>query len=277
MALRQYKPTTPSRRFRSVSTFAEITATKPEKSLTEPIKGTGGRNAQGKITSRFRGSGNKRTYRIIDFKRDKTNVVGRVATIEYDPNRTSRIALIHYTDGEKRYIIAPVGLKVGDKILASEAADIKPGNCLPLKNIPVGTVIHNVELQPGRGAQMVRSAGAGAQLMAKEGKYAQVRLPSSEVRRVLIDCKATIGQVGNVDHENESWGKAGKSRWLGRRPHVRGVTMNPRDHPHGGGEGKSPVGRKKGPATPTGKPALGYKTRRNKSTSKFIVRKRGAK
>jgi large subunit ribosomal protein L2 len=216
-------------------------------------------------------------YRLIDFRRDKLDVPGKVATIEYDPNRTSRIALIHYSDGEKRYIIAPVGLKVADKIISSTTADIKPGNCLPLRNIPVGTVIHNIELMPGRGAQMVRSAGAGAQLMAKEGKYAQVRLPSSEVRRVLIECKATIGQVGNVDHENESWGKAGKTRWLGKRPHVRGVAMNPRDHPHGGGEGKSPVGRKKGPATPWGKPALGYKTRKNKSTGKYIVRKRGSK
>jgi large subunit ribosomal protein L2 len=277
MALRQYKPTTPSRRFRSVSTFSEITATKPEKSLLQPIKGTGGRNGQGKITVRFRGSGNKRMYRLIDFKRDKIDVQGKVATIEYDPNRTARIALVHYADGEKRYIIAPVGLKVGDKVLASNTADIKPGNCLPLRFIPVGTVVHNIELNPGKGGQMVRSAGAGAQLMAKEGKYAQIRLPSSEMRRVLIDCKASIGQVGNVDHENESWGKAGKSRWLGRRPHVRGVTMNPRDHPHGGGEGKSPVGRKKGPATPWGKPALGYKTRRNKTTTKYIVRKRGAK
>jgi large subunit ribosomal protein L2 len=277
MALRQYKPTTPSRRFRSVSTFSEITATKPEKSLLQPIKGTGGRNGQGKITVRFRGSGNKRMYRLIDFKRDKVDVQGKVATIEYDPNRTARIALVHYADGEKRYIIAPVGLKVGDKVLASNTADIKPGNCLPLRFIPVGTVVHNIELNPGKGGQMVRSAGAGAQLMAKEGKYAQIRLPSSEMRRVLIDCKASIGQVGNVDHENESWGKAGKSRWLGRRPHVRGVTMNPRDHPHGGGEGKSPVGRKKGPATPWGKPALGYKTRRNKTTTKYIVRKRGAK
>jgi large subunit ribosomal protein L2 len=277
MPLRQYKPTTPSRRFRSVSTFAEITATKPEKSLLQPIKGTGGRNAQGKITARFRGSGNKRMYRLIDFKRDKVDVQGKVATIEYDPNRTARIALVHYADGEKRYIIAPVGLKVGDKVIASNTADIKPGNCLPLRFIPVGTVVHNIELNPGRGGQMVRSAGAGAQLMAKEGKYAQIRLPSSEMRRVLIDCKASIGQVGNVDHENESWGKAGKTRWLGKRPHVRGVTMNPRDHPHGGGEGKSPVGRKKGPATPWGKPALGYKTRRNKTTTKYIVRKRGAK
>jgi large subunit ribosomal protein L2 len=277
MPLRQYKPTTPSRRFRSVSTFEEITATEPEKSLLEPIKRTGGRNAQGKVTARHKGGGNKKMYRIIDFRRDKLEVPGKVATIEYDPNRTSRIALIHYADGEKRYIVAPVGLKVGDKIVSSTTADIKPGNCLPLRNIPVGTVIHNIELMPGRGAQMVRSAGAGAQLMAKEGRYAQVRLPSSEVRRVLIECKATIGQVGNVEHENESWGKAGKTRWLGERPHVRGVAMNPRDHPHGGGEGKSPVGRKKGPATPWGKPALGYKTRKNKSTGKYIVRKRGSK
>jgi len=277
MPLRQYKPTTSSRRFRSVSTFEEITATKPEKSLLKPLKKTGGRNAQGKVTARFRGGGSKRMYRIIDFKRDKIGVPGKVATIEYDPNRSARIALIHYVDGEKRYIVAPVGLKVGDRIVSSDTADIKPGNCLPLRAIPVGTVIHNIELTPGRGAQMVRSAGAGAQLMAKEGKYAQVRLPSSEVRRVLIECKATIGQVGNVDHENESWGKAGKTRWLGKRPHVRGVAMTPRDHPHGGGEGKSPVGRKKGPATPWGKPALGYKTRRNKATSKYIVRKRGEK
>lgn len=277
MPLRQYKPTTPSRRFRSVSTFEEITATRPEKSLTEPIKSTGGRNNQGKITVRFRGAGNKRLYRVIDFKRDKVDVQGTVATVEYDPNRTCRICLVQYTDGIKRYILAPVGIKVGDKIIASTTADIKPGNCLALRNIPVGTTIHNVEMTPGRGGQMVRSAGAGAQLMAKEGNYALIRLPSSELRRVLIDCKATIGQVGNVDHENESWGKAGKTRWTGHRPHVRGVVMNPRDHPHGGGEGKSPVGRKKGPATPWGKPALGFKTRRNKATTKYIVRRRGAK
>lgn len=277
MPLRQYKPTTPSRRFRTVSTFEEVTATSPEKSLTEPLKGSGGRNNQGKTTARFRGGGAKRLYRIIDFKRDKLEVPAKVATIEYDPNRSARIALLHYQDGEKRYILAPVGIKVGDRVVSSASADIKPGNCLPLRNIPVGTVIHNVELVPGKGGQMVRSAGAGAQLMAKEGKYAQVRLPSSEVRRVLIECRATVGQVGNIEHENESWGKAGKSRWLGKRPHVRGVAMTPRDHPHGGGEGKSPVGRKKGPATPWGKPALGAKTRRNKQTSKFIVRKRGAK
>jgi large subunit ribosomal protein L2 len=277
MPLRQYKPTTPSRRFRTVSTFEEVTATSPEKSLTEPLKRSGGRNNQGKTTARFRGGGAKRLYRIIDFKRDKLEVPAKVATIEYDPNRSARIALLHYQDGEKRYILAPVGIKVGDRVVSSPSADIKPGNCLPLRNIPVGTVIHNVELVPGKGGQMVRSAGAGAQLMAKEGKYAQVRLPSSEVRRVLIECRATVGQVGNIEHENESWGKAGKSRWLGKRPHVRGVAMTPRDHPHGGGEGKSPVGRKKGPATPWGKPALGAKTRRNKQTTKFIVRKRGAK
>jgi len=209
--------------------------------------------------------------------RNKIGIPAKVNHIEYDPNRTCRIALVQYEDGEKRYILAPVGLKVGDNVLSGVGADIKPGNCLPLKNIPVGTVIHNLELQPGRGGQLVRSAGTGAQLMAKESKYAMVRLPSSEVRRLLIDCKASIGQVGNVEHENESWGKAGKSRWLGQRPHVRGVVMNPRDHPHGGGEGKSPVGRKKGPATPWGKPALGHKTRTNKSTSKYIVRGRGRK
>jgi len=277
MPLRQYKPTTSSRRFRTVSTFEEITAVKPEKSLLEPLKKSGGRNNQGKVTARFRGGGNKRLYRVIDFKRDKYDVPGKVATIEYDPNRSARIALIHYQDGEKRYILAPVGLKVGDTVVSSDTADIKPGNCLPLRAIPVGTVIHNLEMTLGKGGQLVRSAGAGAQLMAKEGKYALVRLPSGEVRRVLIECRATIGQVGNVDHENESWGKAGKTRWLGKRPHVRGVAMTPRDHPHGGGEGKSPVGRKKGPATPWGKPALGYKTRRNKATSKYIVRRRGAK
>ncbi len=277
MPLRSYKPTTPSRRFRSVSTFEEITETSPERSLLEPLKRTGGRNNQGKVTARFRGGGAKQQYRRIDFKRDKVGVPGKVATIEYDPNRTSRIALIHYADGEKRYILAPVGLKKGDTIVSGPEADIKPGNCLRLRNIPVGTIIHNIEMMPGRGGQMVRSAGAGAQLMAKEGKYAQVRLPSSEVRRVLIDCVATIGQVGNVEHENESAGKAGKTRWSGKKGHVRGVAMTPRDHPHGGGEGKSPVGRKKGPATPTGKPALGFKTRRNKATTKYIVRRRGAK
>jgi large subunit ribosomal protein L2 len=254
-----------------------LTTKKPEKSLVEPLKSSGGRNNQGKITSRFRGGGAKRMYRIIDFRRDKYDVQGTVATIEYDPNRTCRIALVNYEDGEKRYILVPVGLNVGDPVISSDSADIKPGNALPLRAIPVGTVIHNIEMTLGKGGQLVRSAGAGAQLMAKEGRYAQVRLPSGEVRRVLIDCRATIGQVGNVEHENVSAGKAGKTRWAGKRPHVRGVVMNPRDHPHGGGEGKSPVGRKKGPATPWGKPALGAKTRHNKSTTKFIVRKRGAK
>lgn len=277
MPLRQLKPTTPSRRFRSVQTFAEVTSRKPERSLLEPIKRTGGRNNEGKITARFRGGGAKRQYRIIDFRRDKLDVPGKVATIEYDPNRSSRIALIQYEDGEKRYILAPVGLEVNDQVLSSDTADIKPGNALPLRAIPVGTIIHNLEMTLGKGGQLVRSAGAGAQLMAKEGKYAQVRLPSGEVRRVLIECRATIGQVGNVEHENVSAGKAGKTRWSGKRPHVRGVVMNPRDHPHGGGEGKSPVGRKKGPATPWGKNALGAKTRHNKSTDKYIVRKRGAK
>ena len=243
----------------------------------EPLKRSGGRNNQGKVTARFRGGGAKRMYRIIDFRRDKFDVPGTVATIEYDPNRTCRIALVQYADGEKRYILVPVGLNVGDTVLSSDTADIKPGNSLPLRAIPVGTVIHNLEMTIGKGGQLVRSAGAGAQLMAKEGRYAQVRLPSGEVRRVLIECRASIGQVGNVEHENVSDGKAGKTRWSGKRPHVRGVVMNPRDHPHGGGEGKSPVGRKKGPATPWGKSALGAKTRRNKSTDKYIVRKRGAK
>lgn len=276
MPLRQYKPTTPSRRFRTVSTYEEITATRPQKSLLEPLKKSGGRNNQGKVTARFRGGGNKHMYRRIDFKRDKIGVLGIVATIEYDPNRSARIALIRYEDDEVRYILAPIGMKVGDKIIASDEADIKPGNSLALRSIPVGTIIHNVEMTPGKGGQLVRSAGGGAQLMAKEGRYAQVRLPSGEVRKVLIGCRATIGQVGNIEHENESFGKAGKKRWLGKLPHIRGVVMTPRDHPHGGGEGKSPVGRKKGPATPWGKPALGLKTRHNKSTNKYIVRKRNA-
>ncbi|HSV73122.1 MAG TPA: 50S ribosomal protein L2 [Chthonomonadales bacterium] len=276
MPVRQYKPTTPSRRFRSVSRFDEITKTEPEKSLLEPLKRSGGRNNQGKVTARCRGGGSKRMYRRIDFRRDKVDVQGTVAAVEYDPNRSARLALIEYADGEKRYILAPVGLKVGDPVIASDTADIKPGNSLPLRAIPVGTTIHNVEMTLGKGGQLVRSAGVGAQLMAKDAKYAQVRLPSGEVRRMLVECRATIGQIGNVDHENESWGKAGKTRWQGKRPHVRGVAMNPRDHPHGGGEGKSPVGRKKGPATPWGKPALGYKTRRRKDTGKYIVRKRAS-
>jgi large subunit ribosomal protein L2 len=258
----------------SVSTFEEITKTKPEKSLTVSLKKHAGRNNQGKITTRHRGGGAKRAYRIIDFKRNKLGVPAKVAAIEYDPNRSARIALLHYVDGEKRYILAPVGLKVGDRVQAGPEADIRVGNALPLKNIPTGTTIHNIELERGRGGQMVRGAGVGAQLMAKEGDYAQVRLPSGEQRRVHILCMATIGQVGNTDHENRKLGKAGRSRHLGRRPTVRGSVMNPRDHPHGGGEGRAPIGGK--PQTPWGKPALGYKTRRNKRTDQFIVRRRNA-
>jgi large subunit ribosomal protein L2 len=276
MAIRQYKPTSPGRRFGSVSTFEEITKTEPEKSLTRSLKSSGGRNNTGKMTARHRGGGNKRLYREIDFKRNKFEVPGKVAAIEYDPNRSSRIALIVYKDGEKRYILAPQGLSVGTEIVSSDSADIKVGNSLKLRNIPVGTQIHNIELQPGRGAQIVRSAGTGAQLMAKEGKYALVRLPSGETRMVLLECRGTIGVVGNNDHENISLGKAGKKRYLGQRPHVRGVAMNPVDHPHGGGEGKAPVGRS-GPVSKWGKPTLGFKTRHNKSTDKYIVKKRGTR
>lgn len=275
MPIRQYKPTTPGRRFMAISTYQEITKTKPEKSLLAPNKKHGGRNNQGKVTMRNHGGGNKRMYRIIDFKRNRDDANATVVAIEYDPNRTCRIALVQYTDGKKAYILAPLGLKVGDVIESGPNADIKAGNALPLQNIPVGTLVHNVELQPGRGGQMVRSAGASAQLMAKENNYALLRLPSGEMRRVLATCRATVGQVGNLEHENESWGKAGKSRWMGKRPHTRGVVMSPRDHPHGGGEGKSPVGRKKGPVSRTGVLALGFKTRRNKSTDKYIVKRRG--
>lgn len=274
MAIEKYKPTSAGRRFGSVSSFKEITKTEPEKALLKPLKKSGGRNNRGVVTARHRGGGTKRQYRIIDFKRDKNGVPGKVAAIEYDPNRSARIALIVYKDGEKRYILAPLNLVVGQEIVAADAADIRVGNAMKLRNIPVGTQIHAIELQPGRGAQMVRSAGTAAQLMAKEGKYAQVRLPSGETRMVLLECMATIGIVGNNDHENVSLGKAGRKRYLGQRPHVRGVTMNPRDHPHGGGEGKAPVGRS-GPMTPWGKPALGFKTRRNKATDKFIVKRRG--
>ena len=273
VAIKKFKPTSPGRRFATVSAFEEITASEPEKSLTKPIKRTGGRNASGRITCRHKGGGHKRLYRIIDFKRDKSDIPAKVASIEYDPNRSARIALLHYVDGEKRYILAPLGLQVGDNVISGETADIKPGNVLPLSNIPTGTIIHNIELRPGKGGQLVRSAGAGAQLMAKEGKYCLVRLPSSEMRLILQTNKATIGQVGNVEHENISLGKAGRSRHLGIRPTVRGVVMNPRDHPHGGGEGKSPIGRKS-PMTPWGKIAQGRKTRRNKTTDKFIVKKR---
>ncbi len=273
MALKQFKPTSAGRRFMTVSTFEEVTKSTPEKALVKPVKGTGGRNNQGHVTSRHRGGGNPRAYRIIDFKRDKDGVPGKVAAVEYDPNRSARIALIHYADGEKRYILAPLGLKVGQVVMSGETAEIRPGNCLPLARIPVGSLVHNVELTPGRGGQMGRSAGAGIQLMAKEGKYATLRLPSGEMRMVLQACRATVGQIGNVDHENISLGKAGRKRWLGKRPHVRGVVMNPRDHPHGGGEGKSPVGRKH-PVSPWGKPALGVRTRNKKSSDRLIIRRR---
>ncbi len=277
MAIKKYNPTSPGRRFMSVSAFEEITTTKPEKSLLVSLKKSGGRNVHGKITVRHIGGGAKRKYRIIDFKRDKDGVPAKVATIEYDPNRTANIALLHYADGEKRYILAPVGLKVGDKVLSGEGADIKPGNALRLQDIPVGTMIHNVEVKIGKGGQLVRSAGNAAQLMAKEGRYAQVRLPSGEVRMILVNAKATIGQVGNADQENVNIGKAGRKRHMGVRPTVRGSVMNPCDHPHGGGEGKSPIGRP-GPVTPWGKPALGYKTRKKKNpTNKFIVKRRNAK
>jgi large subunit ribosomal protein L2 len=274
MPVKQYRPTSPGRRGMSVSTFEEITKTRPEKSLTVRLKKHAGRNNQGKITTRHRGGGAKRAYRLIDFKRNKLDVPAKVAAIEYDPNRSARIALLHYVDGEKRYILAPLGLKVGDRVVAGADADIRPGNALPLKNIPTGTTVHNVELERGRGGQMVRSAGAGAQLMAKEGKYALLRLPSGEQRNVNILCMATIGQVGNVDHENVRIGKAGRSRHMGRRPTVRGSAMNPVDHPHGGGEGRAPIGGQ--PQTPWGKPALGHKTRKNKRSDRFIVRRRNA-
>ena len=277
MAIKKYKPTSPARRQMTVSTFEEITKKTPERSLLEPLKSTAGRNSYGRITVRHRGGGAKRKYRIIDFKRDKRDMKATVLAIEYDPNRTANIALVQYEDGEKRYIIAPVGLYVGDVIECGENADIRPGNALPIANIPVGTIIHNIELMPGKGAQLVRAAGNSAQLMAKEGKYAQVRLPSGEVRMIRMDCIATIGQVGNLDHENISIGKAGRKRHMGFRPTVRGVVMNPNDHPHGGGEGKSPIGMPS-PVTPWGKPALGYKTRKNKKAStKFIVKRRNQK
>ncbi|SJZ98475.1 50S ribosomal protein L2 [Selenihalanaerobacter shriftii] len=272
MAIKKFKPTSPARRYMTVESFDEITTDQPEKSLLAPIKKTGGRNSNGRITSRRRGGGHKRKYRVIDFKRDKDGVPAKVATIEYDPNRSARIALLHYADGEKRYILAPRGIEVGNEIFSGEGTDIKPGNALKLKNIPIGTVIHNVELKPGRGGQLVRSAGAQAQLMAKEGKYVHVKLPSGEVRLIRAECKATIGQVGNVEHENITIGKAGRSRWLGRRPKVRGVSMNPHDHPHGGGEGKKAAGRH--PVTPWGQPTIGKKTRKSKKSDKLIIRRR---
>ena len=276
MPLKQYRPTSPGRRGMTVSTFEELTkGKKPERSLLEPLKKSGGRNNKGRISVRHRGGGHKRMYRIIDWKRNKLGVPARVVSIEYDPNRTSRIALLQYSDGEKRYIIAPVGLKEGMRISSGPEAELSPGNALALRDIPTGTVIHNIELKPGRGAQMCRSAGGSAQLMAKEGDWAQVRLPSGEVRRVLVVCMATIGQVGNPEHGTLNLGKAGRSRHLGIRPTVRGSVMNPRDHPHGGGEGKAPVGGQ--PKTKWGKLAYGKKTRRNKNTDRFIVRKRGSK
>ena len=270
MAVKTFKPYSAGRRFMTVSSFDEITTDKPEKSLTVRLTKTGGRNQQGKLTVRHRGGGHKRLYRIIDFKRTKDGIPARVATIEYDPNRSARIALLNYADGEKRYILAPNGLKVGDVVESGAEADIKPGNALPLKNIPLGTIIHAVELKIGKGAQLVRSAGASAQLMAKEGDYALLRMPSGEIRRVHINCRATIGQVGNLEHENITIGKAGRSRWLGRRPETRGIAMNPNDHPHGGGEGRSPVGRKS-PMTKWGKIAMGKKTRRKKKASNRLI------
>ncbi|MFB0534249.1 MAG: 50S ribosomal protein L2 [Anaerolineae bacterium] len=276
MPIKTYKPTSPGRRGMSVSTFEEITETEPEKSLLAPLRKKAGRNFRGKITVRHRGGGHKRRYRLIDFKRDKFGIPARVTTIEYDPNRSARIALLTYADGEKRYVIAPLGLMVDSVLMSGSEAEIRVGNALPLANIPVGTVIHNIELQQGRGGQLVRSAGTSAQLMAKEGKYAHVRLPSGEVRLIHQQCMATIGQVGNTDHGNISLGKAGRKRHRGWRPTVRGSVMSPRDHPHGGGEGKTPIGMPS-PKSPWGKPTLGYKTRRNKATDKWIVRRRGKK
>ena len=273
MGIKRYKPTSSARRFMTVSSFEEITCTTPERSLLEDKKSKAGRNAQGKITVRHHGGGNKRKYRIIDFKRNKDGIGAIVKTIEYDPNRTANIALLCYEDGEKRYILAPVGLSVGDRLVSGPTADIKPGNALAIENIPVGTMIHNIELQPGKGGQLVRSAGVAAQLMAKDAKYAQIKMPSGEMRLVLVKCKATVGQVGNLDHEIIRIGKAGKVRHMGIRPTVRGSVMNPCDHPHGGGEGRAPIGRS-GPVTPWGKPALGYKTRKKKNrTDKFILKR----
>jgi large subunit ribosomal protein L2 len=273
MPIKQFKPTSPGRRGSSGYTFEEITKKRPERSLTQPLRKRGGRNVQGRLTVRHRGGGEKRLYRLIDFKRNKSGVRARVEAIEYDPNRSARIALLAYEDGEKRYILCPLGLKIGDTVVAGPTAEIRPGNALPMRNIPTGTLIHNIEMQLGRGGQIVRSAGAGAQLMAKEGDYSLVRLPSGEMRRLLSACMATIGQVGNVEHNNIKLGKAGRARHRGLRPEVRGSAMNPRDHPHGGGEGKAPVGLP-GPKSPWGKPTLGYRTRNNKATDKYIVRRR---
>ncbi len=274
MALKVYRPTSPGRRGMSGSNFEEITKSRPEKSLVKPLKKRGGRNSQGRTTVRHRGGGAKRRLRVIDFKRDKIGVPGKVVAIEYDPNRSANIALIYYADGEKSYILAPLGLSVGDSVKSGGEAEVKPGNTLPLSLIPSGTLVHNIEMQKGRGGQMVRSAGAAAQLMAKEGRYALVRLPSSEMRRIRSDCMATVGPVGNIDRRSIKLGKAGRKRWMGWRPVVRGSAMTPRDHPHGGGEGRSPVGLP-GPKTPWGKPALGYKTRKPKASDRLIVKRRG--
>jgi large subunit ribosomal protein L2 len=272
MPIRKYKPTSPGRRFQTVQTFDDITTNEPHKPLVENLHRSGGRNNHGELTSWWRGGGHKRLYRIIDFKRDKKDIPGKVATIEYDPNRSARIALVTYADGEKRYILQPLGLKVGDAVIAGDNVDILPGNALPLKNIPLGTMLHNVELKPGKGGQIARSAGSSVQLVAKEGDYASVKMPSGEIRHIAMVCYATVGQVGNIDHENVSIGKAGRNRWLGWRPHNRGVVMNPVDHPHGGGEGKTSGGRH--PVSPWGLPTKGYKTRNRKSTDKFIVQRR---
>lgn len=275
MALISRKPTSAGRRFQTTTDFAEITRSEPEKSLLRPLKKSGGRNSYGRVTAYHRGGGHKRRYRLIDFKRNKLEVPAKVATIEYDPNRTTRIALLHYVDGEKRYILAPQDLRVGDMVVSSATADIKPGNTLPLQNIPTGTLVHNVELKPGKGGQMARAAGSSAQLMAKEGKQAHLKLPSGEVRMVPVDCRATIGQLSNVEQENVNLGKAGRKRWVGKRPHVRGVVMNPVDHPMGGGEGKSSGGRH--PCTPWGVPTKGYKTRKPKASDRYIVKHRSKK
>ncbi len=276
MPVRSYKPTSPGRRGMSVADFSEITRSRPEKSLVEGAnRKSGGRNGHGHVTSWHRGGGHKRRYRRIDFRREKLGIPARVAAIEYDPNRSARIALLNYADGEKRYILAPAGLRVGDRVLSGPEAEIRPGNCLPLRSIPLGTVLHAIELKPGKGAQLVRAAGGAAQLMAKEGDYATLRMPSGEHRRIHLACSATVGQVGNIDHQNVSLGKAGRARWLGRRPNVRGVAMNPVDHPMGGGEGKSSGGRH--PCTPWGKPTKGHKTRRNRQSDKYIVKRRGRK
>ena len=272
MGIKAYKPTSPGRRFQTVQTFDDITTNDPHKPLVENLHRSGGRNNHGELTSWWRGGGHKRLYRIIDFKRDKKDIPGKVSTIEYDPNRSARIALVTYSDGEKRYILQPLGLKVGDAVIAGDNVDILPGNALPLKNIPLGTMLHNVELKPGKGGQIARSAGSSVQLVAKEGDYASVKMPSGEIRHIAMVCYATVGQVGNIDHENVSIGKAGRNRWLGKRPHNRGVVMNPVDHPHGGGEGKTSGGRH--PVSPWGLPTKGYKTRNRKSTDKFIVQRR---